>query len=109
MFPFFFIGACAGNIVAQLTGINQSFCCMSMMLGVPTAFSPVPLLFLILGALLFSTTAYQTSAIFVVMLMSYATVSGSGLLLTAAKITKPQWLEMTPSIKESLDLERKKE
>jgi H+/Cl- antiporter ClcA len=106
MFPFFFIGAVAGNLAAQLTGVNQSFACIAMMMATPTAFAPVPFLFLVLSTLLFLTTAYQTGAIFIAMLTSYTIVSGCGVLLRLSGMRMPEWSEHQPLIAEELDLKR---
>jgi hypothetical protein len=108
MFPFFFIGACVGNIVCQLTGINQTFACVTMMIAVPTAFSPCPMTFLWLIVALFLCSAYQTGAIFVAMIVAYCTVCGSGMVLRITQTPLPPWELLQPSIREPLDLGRKK-
>ncbi len=108
MFPFFFVGACVGNIVSQLTGINQTFACITMMIAVPTAFSPCPMTFLWLIVALFLCSAYQTGAIFVAMIVAYCTVCGSGVILKLTKTPLPPWELLQPSIREALDLGRRK-
>ena len=100
IFPLFLIGATAGNLAAQITGINQTFAGLVMMVSVPSCVAPVPLLFLLIAVLAAGTTAYQTGAIFVGIMVSNLTVTGSGVLLALLRKPLPIWAESLSSIKE---------
>jgi H+/Cl- antiporter ClcA len=80
MFPFFFVGAAAGNVAAQWTGVNQSFATVVLLFAVPGAMCPLPFTFLAMGAFLFECSSYQTGAIFVAMLAAHAVTTGSSVL-----------------------------
>ena len=106
MFPFLYVGALAGNIVSQVTDLNMAFASTTMMVSVPMAFAPIPVMFMGIAIFSFMGTAYQSGAIAVGMLSAYATVSGSGILLKMAGLQRPAWNEMTPSVNKELLLKR---
>ncbi len=103
MFPSFFIGTAVGNIIAQLTGLNQSFACLAMLAAIPSSFSPLPLLFITLVVFGWACSAYQSAAIFVAMVTANWCVSGSGVFLRMQrKVAMPEWRDVPPSIRNPL-------
>ena len=98
IFPFFFIGGCLGNLISQITGINQTFACIAMMVSVPTAFAPVPFLFLVLQILTFGVSSLQTAPILLSMCVAHLTLTGLGVLKKLRKLPLPDWESELPSI-----------
>lgn len=107
IFPCIFMGACAGMVATDWTGIPFVVTAPCMMAAVPSAYVPLPFTMMMMVSISLSVGPQITGLIFISSLVSFMTICGSGVMqglikkLAVAGYRKQQAKEQAKQAKEA--------